>query len=478
MRVVILGSGVSGHLAALALRRGLDRYDHDVVVIDPELIWYHYGRGIGLRLEPEPKDTLYLEGIYARKGIIAHRARATTIYPDGLPEDRRPQVEIEFTFPEHRGQIARVPYDYLINATGVRPDYSATPGLDPALGYNQSLDNPQLSEDTGKLLAELIAEMQRGEHKCLVVGAGHGCNGNIIHNFETVLGIDYILQMAGIREMADLIYLTNEAKLGDFAVDGIAYLENIATAYSQTWVEDVFKRHDIQAVTGAGCKQIRQRGLTYESLAGGFKEIKFDFALLSAPSVGAGLKAVGGDGADITSQLFDASGLMIVDANYESKSQDPADWPRTYQNPDYPNIFAIGSAFSPPYPLSRQRTTPTGTRVVANAFAGTQASTQIAWAVANSIISLITESDPQLEAASLAEMETVYLISPRLDNREIAVVIKLSPLVANPQKYPRLGRDPKRTKIITGRAGRMWERIIEWGRTYRAKALPGWWLIR
>lgn len=38
-RVVVLGAGISGHTAAMHLRRKLSRRNHEVVVISPRANW-------------------------------------------------------------------------------------------------------------------------------------------------------------------------------------------------------------------------------------------------------------------------------------------------------------------------------------------------------------------------------------------------------------------------------------------------------
>ena len=61
--------------------------------------------------------------------------------------------------------------------------------------------------------------------------------------------------------------------------------------------------------------------------------------MLLPPFSGVGLKAFDRDGADITERLFLPNEFMRVDADYTAKPYEEwraADWPRTYQSPDYP----------------------------------------------------------------------------------------------------------------------------------------------
>ncbi len=62
--------------------------------------------------------------------------------------------------------------------------------------------------------------------------------------------------------------------------------------------------------------------------------------------------------------MFMPNVFMRVDADYTAKPYEEwkaSDWPRTYQSPDYPNIFAAGIAFAPPHAISVPRTSPNGT---------------------------------------------------------------------------------------------------------------------
>lgn len=54
---------------------------------------------------------------------------------------------------------------------------------------------------------------------------------------------------------------------------------------------------------------------------------------------------------------------MKVDADYNAKPYSEwkaSDWPKTYQNPTYKNIFAVGIAFAPPHIISKPMKSPNG----------------------------------------------------------------------------------------------------------------------
>ena len=75
--------------------------------------------------------------------------------------------------------------------------------------------------------------------------------------------------------------------------------------------------------------------------------------MLIPPFTGVGLQAYNKAGEDITDTLFAPNKFMRVDADYTPKPYaewKAADWPKTYQSPYYPNLFAVGIAFAPAAP--------------------------------------------------------------------------------------------------------------------------------
>ena len=131
-RIVILGAGVSGHTAALHLRRKLNK-EHQVVVVSPNSKWNWIPSNIwvGVGQMNEKQVTFPLAPIYKRKGIEFHQALATEIYPEGDNSKNSSFVKIKYTDPSKNGEIFNLEYDYLINATGPKLNFAATPGLGP-----------------------------------------------------------------------------------------------------------------------------------------------------------------------------------------------------------------------------------------------------------------------------------------------------------------------------------------------------------
>ncbi len=94
-RVVVLGAGISGHTAALHLRRMLGK-GHEVVVVSPNSQWNWIPSNIWVGVGRMSADqvTFALAPVYRRKKITFVQALAFSLWPEGDAEDARPAVEV------------------------------------------------------------------------------------------------------------------------------------------------------------------------------------------------------------------------------------------------------------------------------------------------------------------------------------------------------------------------------------------------
>ena len=173
-RVVILGAGISGHTAALHLRRML-RKEHEVMVVSPNSQWNWIPSNIWVGVgKMTVKDVTFpLAPVYRRKGITYRQAKAVAVWPEGDPDDARPGVDVVHTSRERQGETERIRYDYLINATGPRLNFEATPGLGPD-GNSWSVCTAGHAVETAEALTRVIEKLRAGEPQRLVIGMGHG----------------------------------------------------------------------------------------------------------------------------------------------------------------------------------------------------------------------------------------------------------------------------------------------------------------
>ncbi|CAN5298643.1 sulfide:quinone reductase [soil metagenome] len=481
-RVVVLGAGVSGHTAALHLRRLLGK-EHEVLVVSPNSQWNWIPSNIwvGVGRMSVKNVTFPLAPVYRRQKITYAQAKAVAIHPDGDSADARPAVDVVHTSPGRTGEHELIRYDYLVNATGPKLNFEATPGLGPD-GNSWSVCTAEHAVEAANALTEVITKLRAGEPQRLVIGMGHGtctCEGAA---FEYAFNVEHELRAAGVRELAEVVYLSNEHELGDFGVGGMVFGQRGFLTSSQTWTESLFRERGVRAILGAHVERVEEAKVYYETLEGEHDSVTFDFAMLLPPFRGAELKAFDRRGDDITASMFAPNGFLKVDADYTAKPYDEwraADWPSTYQCPTYPNIFGVGIAFAPPHQISRPRTSPNGTVItpapprtgMPSAIMGRQ----VARTIADMIQSGATEPT---HTASMAQMGAACVASAGTGLRAgSAAAMTMFPVVPDHQKYPHGGRSLSDTSGEIGLAGHWVKHALHYLFLYKAKARPGWFLI-
>ncbi len=318
--IVILGGSFAGLSAAYELKRELgDR--HKVTVIDkngrfvfiPSLIWVPFGwrtpEQISFALEPS----------LSRKGIDFVQAAAERIDPE-----RRVVVLDE---PGQPGKTREVAYDYLMVATGPHVDFASVPGLGPHGGYTQSICTAEHAMAAGAAWREFLRDPGP-----ILVGASQGaaCFGAA---YEFVFNLEYALRKAGVREKAQVTYVTAEPFAGHFGIGGLTHAQKLT--------EWFFRHVRIDWVTDSVMEQVtpgtlhlkqgtlhRASGGAEESLAG--KTLPFKYAMI-IPSF-LGVEAVRKSG------LGNERGFVKVDDYFRHET--------------YENIYAAGVsvAVAPPAP--------------------------------------------------------------------------------------------------------------------------------
>lgn len=483
MRVLVLGAGISGHTAALLLKRKLGK-EHEVVVVSPNSKWNWIPSNIWVGVGKMSKEdvTFDLASVYRRQKIVFHQARAMNIYPEGQAGEGggKPFVEIEYTQPDKTGVREKISYDFLINATGPRLNFAATPGLGPE-GFSHSVCTYQHAEECFSSLEGLIQEMKKGRKATLVVGMGHGtctCEGAA---FEYIFNLDFLLRSHGVRDNANLIFLTNEAELGDFGVGGMVLSEGGYKTPGNIFAESLFAEREVNWILGAHVKEVSKDNIQYEDLTGKTFDLKYDFAMLLPPFTGVPLRAFGSAGNEITSELFTPAGFMRVDGNYTAKPYEewkPEDWPRTYQT-KFKNVFAVGIAFAPPHQISRPLKNPNGVMIAPAPPRTGMPSAVMGRAVATSISDMIHKgTDVPSRTASMAELGAACVASAGADFlRGSAASITMYPVIPDHNKYPESGRSLKYTTGEIGLAGHWIKYLLHVAFIYKAKAYPFWWII-
>jgi sulfide:quinone oxidoreductase len=220
----------------------------------------------------------------------------------------------------------------------------------------------------------------------------------------------------------------------------------------------------------------------YETLDGKKDSAAFDFAMLLPPFRGSDISAYDRNGGDITDKVFAPSGFMKVDADYSPKPYEEwqaSDWPKTYQNPTFPNMFAVGIAFAPPHPISKPRESPNGTIISPAPPRTGMPSGVMGRAVAMSIRDMIKRGAQQpTHNASMTEMGAACIASAGVSlTKGSAAAMTMFPIVPDYTKYPKHGRNVNDTYGEIGLAGHWMKYVLHYVFIYKAKALPFWSLL-
>jgi sulfide:quinone oxidoreductase len=480
-RVVVLGAGISGHTAAAFARKWLP-HRHDVVVITPNTRynWIPSNIWVGVGLMSPEAVTFPLAPVYERHGITYVQARATEIHPEGRTDRQAPYVVAESTRETDAGRPITIEYDFLINATGPKLNVAATEGLGPD-HHSLSVCSAGHAAQAAAALDRLVHDMRRGERKRFVVGTGHGactCEGAA---FEYIVNLEFELRARKVRDRADITWISNEYELGDFGMGGLHVSRGGYITPSKIFTESLFAERGIRWVARSHVRRVEPGRVWYETLEGDERELPFDFAMLLPPFSGVGLKALDRQDGDITPSLFMPNGFMRVDADYAPKPYETwsaRDWPRCYQSPAYPNVFAAGIAFAPPHPISRPRQTPSGAPIAPAPPRTGMPSAMIGKAVARSIVDMINGAPKPTRTASMAQMGAACVASAGANPfRGTAASMTVFPIVPDFERYPEYGRDLDFTFGEIGLAGHWIKIALHHLFLHKARLRPGWSLI-
>ncbi len=482
-RTVILGAGVAGHTAALHLRRMVGK-EHDVVVVAPNSKWNWIPSNIwvGVGQMTVKQVTFPLAPIYQRKGIEFHQALAIELHGEGSAELPRPHVTVRYTDPAREGEVANLEYDYLINATGPKLNFGATPGLGPD-GHTWSVCTAGHAVETAKAFDDVVARLKGGEHQTLLIGMGHGtctCQGAA---FEYTFNVEHELVKEGVRDKADVIYITNECAARRLR-HGRHELRPQGRRHPQPDVHRVALPRARRQGDHVGARRegrARRRALRAGRRHQGRAALRLRDAAPALPRRRhAGVRR--GTATTSPAEVFAPSGFMKVDADYSPKPYEEwkaSDWPKTYQSVKYDNVWAAGIAFAPPHQMSRPRTSPNGT-VIAPAPPRTgMPSGVIGRAVAQTIAQRIKHgAQGKVHTASMADMGAACIASAGKGWRTgTAAAMTVFPIIPDKEKYGELGRDTKETYGEIGLSAHWMKVMLHYLFIYKAKARPFWYLI-
>lgn len=482
MKIVVLGAGISGHTAAAFLKKKLGK-KHDVIVVSPSQYyqWIPSNIWVGVGRMSVEQVRFKLEKVYKRWGIIFKQAKAKAIHPEGDKKTISGYVDIEYTIAGKKGQTEQVEYDFLVNATGPKLNFEATEGLGPSKN-TVSVCSYDHAAHAWEELEKSINLMKEGKKQRFLIGTGHPmatCQGAA---FEYALNIAFELKRRKLSHMAEITWISNEYEVGDFGMGGAFIKRGGYVTSTKVFTESVFAENNIKWIKRAGVKKVDPGIAYYETLDGEEKTTEFDFAMLIPGFSGQGIKAYNRQGDEITSSLFAPNGFMNVDADYTPKPFEEwsvNDWPQTYQNPEYANIYAAGIAFAPPHSISKPMKSVNGTPIFPAPPRTGMPSGVIGKIIAQNIAHAVqTGKIEHKHTASMGRMGAACIVSAGYSlTKGLGATMTVSPIVPDWEKFPDWGRNIKSTVGEIGTAGHWIKLFLHYMFLHKAKGYPFWWLL-
>jgi len=475
-KVVIIGAGFAGHTVALYLGSQLGR-KHEITVISnrdvfsylPSWVWV----GVG-HMQPE-KTVFKLKPVYDRKNVKFVHAAVKEIHPDAGDQ---------YLLGDEvgSGKEARLDYDYLVIAPGPLLNFAGTPGLGPEGGFTNSICSLPHTVKTRDAYLALCERMKKGEKVKIVIGTGHPgatCQGAA---FEYIINVHKDLEKKGLRDKADILWLSNEPVMGDLGVNGIQIKRNGHMLRSEEFIKSVFNDHGIRYQIQTGVTKVEEGKIHWQNYEGEEGATEFDFAMLIPQFKGQPFKFIGKDGSDVASKVVNPMGFVLVDGKYglpyPELSQTPEAWPAKYQNPNYANIFAAGIAFAPPGPISKPFTNKNNLAIVPAPPRTGMISGAIGRVVAMNLIDLI-EKGKMTHSERMTEMVAACVASMGDSLWDgSAVTLLMYPVVPDRKKYDNeYGRDLFTSHLEMGLGGAWTKYMLHHAFMWKFKAKPGWTLI-
>jgi len=297
-KIIILGAGLGGTIAAYEIRDAVRGKAQVCVVSDSDDYWFIPSNPwVAVRWREPDAIRVHLPPIMARKGIEFTSVGARRVHPG---ENR---LEL--------GDGTSLHYDYLVIATGPDLAFDEIAGLGPD-GFTQSVcktDHAAMAADAFDRFAENPGP--------IVVGAAQGasCYGPA---YEFALILDTELKRRRIRDEVPMTFVTAEPYIGHLGLDGVGDTKGL--------LESELRGRHIKWVTNARITHIEQGRMEVEELAedGSVKanhDLPFGFSMI-LPAF-RGVPAVMG-----IEGLTNPRGFILAD--------------RHQRNPAFPNVYSLG----------------------------------------------------------------------------------------------------------------------------------------
>lgn len=298
-KIVIVGAGLGGTIAAYEIRDSVKDKANIVMVSDSETYSFIPSNPwVAVRWRKPEAIQVHLPPVFAKKKIGFVSTGARRIHP------AEKRVEL------NDGQS--LDYDYLVIATGPDLAFDEIEGFGPNGGHTVSICQTEHASNAADAFDTFAANPGP-----IVVGAvqGASCYGPA---YEFALILDTELRRRKIRDKVPITFITAEPYIGHLGLDGVGDTKSL--------LESILRERHIKWITNARVARIEAGKIHADEIADGgttakSHELPFEFAML-LPAF-RGVPAVSG-----IEGLTNPRGFILIDKHQ--------------RNPKYPEVFALG----------------------------------------------------------------------------------------------------------------------------------------
>ena len=297
-KIIVLGAGLGGTIAAYEIREATKGKAEVMVVNDQEDYWFVPSNPwVAVRWREPDAIKVHLPPVMAKKNIGFTAVGAARVHPS---ENR---VELnDGTF---------VDYDYLVIATGPDLAFDEIEGLGPK-GFTQSVCQTAHAAEAADMFDKLAADP-----KPVIIGAAQGasCYGPA---YEFAMIVDTELKRRKVRDRVPMTFVTAEPYVGHLGLDGVGDTKGL--------LESEMRNRHIKWITSAKIAKVEDGKMFVDEIAddGSVKashELPFGFSMI-LPAF-RGVPAVYG-----IEGLTNPRGFILADKHQ--------------RNPNFKNIYSLG----------------------------------------------------------------------------------------------------------------------------------------
>ncbi len=297
-KIVVLGAGLGGTIAAYELRDATrDRADV-MVVSNSEDYWFVPSNPwVAVRWREPEAIRVHLPPVMQKRGIEFTSVGAKRVHP---AESR---LELN--------DGTNIAYDWLVIATGPELAFDEIPGFGP------EANTISICQTDHAAAGANVFDRLAADPKPVIVGAAQGasCFGPA---YEYAMLLDTELKRRKVRDRVPMTFVTSEPYIGHLGLDGVGDTKGL--------LESEMRERHIKWITSARITSVDPNMMHIEEVGedGAVKkahDLSFGMAMMMPPF--RGVPAVAG-----IEGLTNPRGFVLVDKHQ--------------RNPTFPNVFALG----------------------------------------------------------------------------------------------------------------------------------------